>query len=127
MTPERTGQETVSAEDARELLASADERARALDIRSDEERSEGHVPGALHADPDDLESTIDELPDDIRIVVVDADGSRSAEVAATLRERGHDAVSLEGGMEAWRSAKAPLQPGRDFEFEGPPGTPPPGV
>jgi rhodanese-related sulfurtransferase len=47
------------------------------------------------------------------VIVACENGKESAEVADELRERGVDAVSLEGGMDAWRSDDMPMQPSRD--------------
>jgi histidinol-phosphate aminotransferase len=63
----------------------------------------------------DLDDALEQIDDDQTVIVACEDGEESAEVADELRERGIDAVSLEGGMEAWRSDDMPMQPSRDPE------------
>jgi rhodanese-related sulfurtransferase len=116
MTPEML-EETLSAEDARELIASGE--ARALDIRDDEEWEEIRIGGAVHQPEDVVMERLDDFPDDTRIVVVCADGKRSAKLASKLRERGKQAASIDGGLNAWTGEGLPTQPRTHQEFEGP--------
>jgi rhodanese-related sulfurtransferase len=58
-------------------------------VRSDEEWSEGHVPGAIH------------LPDG------------EARTPKDLRERGYDAVAVDGGMDDWIAEDFNVQPTED--------------
>jgi rhodanese-related sulfurtransferase len=105
-------EETLTAERARVLIAGGD--ANVLDIRSEEEwRTVGNIPGAMHVPDDKLESRLDEVPKDERLVVVCRDGNRSADVAGQLRERDYEAASIEGGMEAWEDEGYPMQPSED--------------
>ena len=104
-------QEQLSAEEARELVARNE--LQALDIRESEDWEKRHIPGALHIPAAELDRRADELPGEGRIVVVCGDGKRSSEVAATLRGRGRDAVSIDGGMKAWEKENLPLQPSTD--------------
>ena len=45
-----------------------------------------------------------------KIVVYCGSGNSCATVAEELRERGHDAVALEGGYEKWKEAGLPTEP-----------------
>ena len=110
-------EETLSAEDAREVIASGE--AKALDIRDDEEWEETRIPGAVHHTEEEVMERLKEFPEDTAIVVVCADGDRSAKVAAKLREEGRQAASIEGGMSAWQGERLPEQPRADEEYEGP--------
>ena len=104
--------EALSAERARVLIAGGE--AKVIDIRSVEEwRAVGNIPGARRVPEDELDSRLDAIPKDQRLIVVCVDGGRSADVAAQLRDRGFDAASIEGGMEAWEDEKQPLQPSED--------------
>jgi rhodanese-related sulfurtransferase len=109
--------DTVDAEAARRAMASNE--AHAVDIRGDEEWRSGHIPGAHHIPEDKLEDRADDFPTEGRIILADEDGERAAKAAETLREAGHDVVSLEGGMDAWRSDDHPMQPSTDPEDEAP--------
>jgi rhodanese-related sulfurtransferase len=104
-------EDVLDPEQARELVAS--NKATALDIREDDQWREKRVPGARHADEDDLDATLDQLADDQIVLIVCEDGKRSAELAEKLRESGRDAASIDGGMGAWEKEKLPLQPSDD--------------
>jgi rhodanese-related sulfurtransferase len=110
-------EETLSAEDAREMIASGD--ANVLDVRADEEWEEARIAGATHLAEEAAMEHLDELPEDTAIVVVCADGKRSAEVAEKLRDEGREAASIDGGMKSWTAEGLPVQPRSAQEFEGP--------
>jgi rhodanese-related sulfurtransferase len=109
--------ETIDPKRARELVAS--ERAQAVDLRGDDDFASGHIAGALRAEADDLEQATETLDEDRPVIVVCADGERSAEAATHLRERGFEAAAVAGGMKAWTSEGLPVQPRETEEFEGP--------
>jgi rhodanese-related sulfurtransferase len=111
------GEEAVEAEAARRALASNE--AHAIDIRGDDEWRSGHIPGAHHIPEDELEERSDDFPTEGRIIIADEDGQRAADAASNLREAGHDAVALDGGMDSWRSEDLPLQPSTDPDDESP--------
>ena len=72
----------------------------------------GHVPGALNIRDDHLEAMLAQgvpFPPDARVVLVCPVGEYSARVAALLRRRGREALSLTGGVVAWRDAGFPLE------------------
>jgi rhodanese-related sulfurtransferase len=101
----------IDAEQARELIAS--NRATAVDIRGDDAWRDKRVPGARHASEEDLETALEQVDEEQIVLVVCADGRRSAELAEKLRESGRQATCIDGGMDAWESAKFPLQPSDD--------------
>jgi rhodanese-related sulfurtransferase len=115
-TDKHTDQGTMSPEQAREAIGTAG-GARALDLRSEEDWLEGRVPGCVRVEGDELESALEDLEEGQQVIVVCEDGRRSAEVAEQLRERGLEAASIEGGMEAWRDDKMPMQPSYDPDEE----------
>jgi rhodanese-related sulfurtransferase len=110
---ERTDGETVSPEQARQMIGSNE--ATAIDIRDDEKWREGHVPAARHCPEGELEQALERIDDDQTVIVACEDGEESAKVAAEIREQGREAVIIAGGMEAWRSDDMPMQPSRDVE------------
>lgn len=117
------GDEPLSPDDARILIARNE--ADVIDIRGDEDAfSHEHVPGARRLDGDDEQALKDELPEEGDIVLVCESGERSAELAATLRDEGRNVVSIDGGLESWKSAGLPVQPNTDVEFPGPEFKPP---
>lgn len=77
-----------------------------LDVREPEEWAAGHAPQAVHTPLGDLHAG--QFPDDRVVVVVCRSGRRSAQATRQLRERGIDAINLDGGMQAWAAAGLPL-------------------
>ena len=69
-----------------------------FDIRTHEERASdlGWIPGSLHCPAGLPDLTEIEVP-----VIACATGRRSAALTATVRERGIEALNLEGGLLAW--------------------------
>jgi rhodanese-related sulfurtransferase len=74
-----------------------------VDVRPAVEFAHGHVRGALSIPIEELPARVDELPRDRRIVAY----CRGAyclfadEAVALLRDRGYDAVRLDGGWPEW--------------------------
>jgi glyoxylase-like metal-dependent hydrolase (beta-lactamase superfamily II)/rhodanese-related sulfurtransferase len=82
-----------------------------LDVRPDEERQQWSIPGSRHVNAyDDLKAggmgplADVSLPASVPVVTVCAKGKTSAIAAAKLRDRGVNAQSLHGGMQAWSLA-----------------------
>ena len=78
-----------------------------IDVRTDEEFSQGALPSAIHIDRGFLESRVeDALPEKSQpVVVYCAGGVRSAFAAKTLKELGYQrVVSMSGGFNAWKDA-----------------------
>lgn len=115
MTPDG---DTVDAKSARELLASNE--ATVIDIRDDEAWKNGHVPGARHHASEEIEDSLEEVDSGQKVIIVCEDGEDSAGVADRLGGEGkREFLSLEGGMEAWRSGDMPMQPSRDPDDDVP--------
>ena len=87
--------------------------ATAIDIRDDEAWVQGHMPGARHCDPDDLDEALEQIDSEQTVIVACEDGKESGEVAGRIGGDERRAVSVEGGMEAWRSDDMPMQPSED--------------
>jgi hydroxyacylglutathione hydrolase len=95
---------------APELAEQLDDHRIILDVRSDEEWKDEHIPGAIHlyagkiaqgADPD--------LPKDAEIRVICGSGYRSSFVASLLQQRGYrHLINVDGGMDAWNKRKLPV-------------------
>jgi rhodanese-related sulfurtransferase len=110
-------EETLDPKRARELIAS--EGVQALDLRDEDHFADAHIAGAVRAEDDEIDAALESLDQDRPVVVVCADGERSSEVAADLRERGYQAAVVKGGMKAWTGDSLPTLPREDEEFEGP--------
>jgi rhodanese-related sulfurtransferase len=105
--------EQVKPKDARADVASQD--LFVLDVRDDEEWDSNaeRIPGSVHIAAEELDSRLDELPDDRRILVVCPTGERSAEVAEKIGGEGRDAVALDGGVKQWKKDSLMTQPSPD--------------
>jgi rhodanese-related sulfurtransferase len=104
-----TKSETISVEEARREIAGGD--AIAVDVRPEEEWSEGHVPGATHLP--DVDASADPPTEGARLMVIAQDGKRAAEAAGRLSDQGYDAVAVDGGMDDWVSEDFQIQPTPD--------------
>jgi glyoxylase-like metal-dependent hydrolase (beta-lactamase superfamily II) len=99
--------ESIDAKTLREWLQNG-EKVTVVDVRHAGEHAEWSVPGSLNfdaydrlkaGDPDAMDGL--ELPEDGPVVTVCGAGRSSAVAAAQLRERGYEALTLEGGMKSW--------------------------
>lgn len=81
----------------------AEENAILLDVRHPEEYAEGHIPGAINLDNDEIGTQpIDLLPDkDQPIFVYCRSGRRSKEAAQKLVELGYSGIIECGGILDW--------------------------
>ncbi|MFJ3487389.1 cystathionine beta-lyase [Pseudomonas sp. NPDC090202] len=96
----RGGVQTVNAA---QVNAWAQDPARSLflcDVRTPEEFAEGSLPGAQHTPGGQLIQSTDLYVGvrKARLVLFDSDGVRAPIVAAWLRQQGHEAYVLEGGL-----------------------------
>jgi glyoxylase-like metal-dependent hydrolase (beta-lactamase superfamily II) len=109
---------TIGVDTLREMLDRG-EPVTVLDIRHEDQRAEWATPGSVYVDAyealnsgnSDALAGVD-LPDDRPVVTVCAAGRTSAIAAEQLRAQGYEALSLEGGMNAWslawNSAEVPV-------------------
>ncbi|MCX7692592.1 rhodanese-like domain-containing protein [Tepidimonas taiwanensis] len=88
------------------------DKAAVIDVCTPQEFAQGHVTGARNIPLDALEQ---QLPQAVKnkatpLVFVCASGVRSRRAVAIAKKLGYErAVSLAGGMAAWRSASLPVQ------------------
>ena len=83
-----------------------------LDVRSDEEWRIAHIPGALHVPMSQVDARLPELVEDRARpnITYCATGNRSLRILPTLEALGYeDAVSMSGGIVAWRELGFPLE------------------
>lgn len=80
-----------------------------LDVREPDEWLDYHVPNTTHIPLGELESRLDELPQNQEIVVVCRSGNRSQEGRDILRNAGFSQVSsMAGGLKEWRASGYPI-------------------
>jgi hydroxyacylglutathione hydrolase len=76
-----------------------------LDVRSEEERGESHIDGAIHIYVGHLEERLNEIPVDQPTAVICSVGNRASLGASILLRAGRREVyNLLGGMMAWQKA-----------------------
>ena len=83
-----------------------------LDVREDNEFTEGHILDAVHIPLGKLGERMGELANmrEKAIIVSCRSGHRSASACARLRKEGFETVyNLKGGVLAWQNAGLPLQ------------------
>jgi phage shock protein E len=103
--------ERVSVEDARREIAGGE--ATAVDVRSETEWSEGHVPGAIRLPDGEPERATKPLEEGARLLVFAEDDKAAEEAAGKLAEQGYNAAAVDGGMGDWVSEDFPIQPTND--------------
>lgn len=75
-----------------------------IDVRTDEEFQEGHIPGAIHIPVDQLTARLDELNPmkEEKLLFICRSGKRSEKAAQILAEHGFKHLyNLKGGMLQW--------------------------
>jgi rhodanese-related sulfurtransferase len=81
-----------------------------VDVRTQEEWDEVHIPGTVLIPLDELPDRLSEVPRDKDIVVVCRSGNRSEEGAAILLKAGYESVvGMEGGIRDWSAAGYPVE------------------
>ena len=98
----------IDARTWRDILESG-ERVTLVDVRKREQHEAQSIPGSINFDAYDALHAGDEramegleLPEGERVVTFCNRGTSGAAAAEQLRQRGYEAHSLEGGLEAWK-------------------------
>jgi phage shock protein E len=82
-----------------------------IDVRTQEEWNEFHVPNTSLVPLDQLSARLSEIPRDKEIVVVCRSGNRSQEGRDILLNAGFTSVtSMTGGLSDWRASGYPVEP-----------------
>jgi NADPH-dependent 2,4-dienoyl-CoA reductase/sulfur reductase-like enzyme/rhodanese-related sulfurtransferase len=76
-----------------------------LDVRRDDERASGFIPGSVHIPLDELRDRFDELPRDREIVVHCQTGQRSYYACRILSQHGFRCRNLTGSYRTWKAAQ----------------------
>ena len=87
------------------LALPADERPFLLDVRTEKEFGNGHLPGAVNIPVDELRQRIEELPQDQPIAVGCQVGQRGYIATRILLQQGFDAVNISGGYKSYLMLK----------------------
>jgi rhodanese-related sulfurtransferase len=98
--------------------------AEVVDVRTDEEREAGRLPGSQHVPIEALGAEAGSLDASKAVVFYCRSGNRSSAAAEALAASGRDAYSLAGGLLAWVEEGRPIEP-EGGEVAQPSGLPPP--
>ncbi|MET0934308.1 MAG: ThiF family adenylyltransferase [Mycetocola sp.] len=82
-----------------------------IDVREPDEHDRSAIPGSVNIPRNQLADAVGGLDADVPIVVYCETGLRSALAAAYLREQGHPAHNLGGGIRAWLRRQPPANGG----------------
>lgn len=102
------GYKSVEPTEAIQLMNSQD--AIIIDVRTDSERKEGHIPNSTHIPLGEFKKRMKELEGDKtrHIVCSCRSGHRSASACSQLKKNGFENIyNLRGGILAWQSANLP--------------------
>jgi glyoxylase-like metal-dependent hydrolase (beta-lactamase superfamily II)/rhodanese-related sulfurtransferase len=94
-------------------LAERRDELQILDVRSEPEWREGHIPGSMHLPYHDIHELPERLDPDRPVAVICASGQRSAVAASLLKAYGADNVVhvVDGGVPRWGRLGNPLEKG----------------
>ena len=74
-----------------------------LDVRTEQEYEEGHIPGSILIPLQELENRLDELDKEEKYLIVCRSGSRSAQASEILVSNGFKHITnMQGGMLKWK-------------------------
>lgn len=75
-----------------------------LDVRRNEERAQGAIPGSMHIPLDELRARANELPRDREIIAHCQSGQRSYFACRLLSQRGFKVRNLAGSWRTYQTA-----------------------
>lgn len=105
----------------KELLESIQKKELFLlfDLRLRENYEKGHINGSVHAvcDARAKETIMPKIPKNIKIVLLDDDGTMAAETAKMMYSMGLDAHYLKGGMKSWSGKTVQGMPQRTIDAQ----------
>ena len=93
---------SISSEESLKVIS--DNNYRFLDVRTDGEYSDGHIPNSIHIPLQEIQSRISEIEKikDKKIIVYCRSGARSSMASKTLLKEGFDVSNLTGGIMGWK-------------------------
>lgn len=75
-----------------------------LDVRSDDEWEDGHIPTAQHIYVPDLQNHLDQLDSEVPVATYCGIGYRASIAASILKKEGFHVHNIPGSMKAWEAA-----------------------
>ena len=103
----KTGVVELPPEQVRPAVEAA--YAQFIDVRTPEEYASGHAYRSKNIPIDDLSANLDKLEKNEPVYLICHSGNRSKKAAQMLVDAGFpQAISVEGGTEAWQAAGLPM-------------------
>lgn len=100
----------LTIDDYRQRFADNGEDYMLVDVRMDDEYEDGHLPGAVNIPLPEIQSRLDEIPEDKPVVVVCRTQNRSEMGAMILSKSGYaDVYMILGGTQEWAQRGLPLE------------------
>lgn len=99
-------QSLALSNDQLESLIRKDKSLLIYDIRTTEQFESGHIEGSTHAvcDFSVSQTSLPDIPRDIKIIIVDEHGTESSELAVIMRSLGYDSYFLKEGIKSWKGS-----------------------
>ena len=93
---------SISSEESQKVIS--DNNYRFLDVRTDAEYSDSHIPNSIHIPLQEIQSRISEIEKikDKKIIVYCRSGARSSMASKALLKEGFDVLNLTGGIMSWK-------------------------
>ena len=85
-----------------QLTLPPEQRPLLVDVRTPQEFSQGHIPGALNIPVDELRRRLGEFPRDRQIAVYCQVGQRGYLATRILQQAGFSAANIGGGYKTYR-------------------------
>lgn len=93
-----------------EMQANKDASLFLLDVRTPDEFSAGHIPGAVNIPYDQVAARLGEIPKGDEVVLYCHSGRRAGLAAEVLAANGYTKLAhLQGDMQGWQSAGRPVE------------------
>ena len=83
-----------------------------VDVRRDDEWSEGHIPDSQHLHLGELPQHLDEVPRDNPIAVICRTGHRASIAASMIAATGRQVIAVQGGVPDWSERGLPTEIGQ---------------
>ena len=102
---QKIGYNSVDANKFADIIQKAN-KIQIVDVRTPDEFSEGHLPGAVNIDVNgtDFAEQIKKLDKKVPVAVYCRSGRRSKAAATQLSEQGFEVVELDGGIISWQES-----------------------
>jgi rhodanese-related sulfurtransferase len=101
-TEELKVKDTIKPLELKELIDEENEDYLLIDVRTEQEYKEGHIPTAINIPHIDIESNLDKIPKDKLIIVYCKIGGRASTAATKLKDLGYKNVINFGGIDSYK-------------------------